>query len=166
MFFDKFKELCDTKGVSAKRAVMEMGLSNSLATKWKNTGATPNSKTLKKVADYIGDHVSFLLSSEENTNHIIDSVSKFQAIISWVLDQDEIPDYIKDFIRSELPDDAMGALAALSAQAGCMLEKEKVPAAPSGDELLDAELIHRLCTLTPEELQIVDAFVQGLLAKR
>jgi len=43
---------------------------------------------------------------------------------------------------------------------------KKEPAAPSGDELLDAELIHRLCTLTPEELQIVDAFVQGLLAKR
>ena len=43
---------------------------------------------------------------------------------------------------------------------------KKEPAAPSGDELLDAQLIHRLCSLTPEELQIVDAFVQGLLAKR
>lgn len=38
--------------------------------------------------------------------------------------------------------------------------------APSGDELLDAELVSRLASLTPEEMQKVDAFVQGLLANR
>lgn len=65
MFYDKFKQLCDQKGVSAKRAVTEMGMSNSLATKWKNTEATPNSTTLKKVADYFGVSVSYLLGTEE-----------------------------------------------------------------------------------------------------
>ncbi len=42
----------------------------------------------------------------------------------------------------------------------------KKPAAQTDSELLDAELIRRLCELTPEELQIVDAVVQGLIAKR
>lgn len=65
MFYDKFKELCDEKGVSPKRAVTEMGLSNSLATKWKNTGATPNSETLKKIAEYFGVSVAYLLGTEE-----------------------------------------------------------------------------------------------------
>ena len=32
------------------------------------------------------------------------------------------------------------------------------------EEQLDNELIDRLCSLTPEELEKVDAFVQGLLA--
>ncbi len=38
--------------------------------------------------------------------------------------------------------------------------------AKSDEQLLDSELIMRLCKLTPEELQQVDAFVQGLLAAR
>lgn len=64
MFYDKFKLLCDEKGVSPKRAVTEMGMSNSLATKWKNTGATPNGATLGKIADYFGVSVEYLLGTE------------------------------------------------------------------------------------------------------
>lgn len=50
----------------------------------------------------------------------------------------------------------------------CMDDEDdgKKPAAQTDSELLDAELIRRLCELTPEELQIVDAVVQGLIAKR
>lgn len=43
--------------------------------------------------------------------------------------------------------------------------KENEPVTLSHDEL-DMELIKRLMQLTPEELQKVDAFVQGLLASR
>lgn len=43
-------------------------------------------------------------------------------------------------------------------------QKEKSPT-PEGAEL-DAELIMRLCQLTPDEIQKVDAFVQGILASR
>jgi transcriptional regulator with XRE-family HTH domain len=64
VFYDKFKLLCDEKGVSPKRAVTEMGMSNSLATKWKNTGATPNGATLGKIADYFGVSVEYLLGTE------------------------------------------------------------------------------------------------------
>lgn len=44
-------------------------------------------------------------------------------------------------------------------------QKEKTPAEISED-LLDAEIIERLTSLTEEELAKVDAFVQGLLASR
>lgn len=43
-------------------------------------------------------------------------------------------------------------------------ENEKKPA-PMGNEL-DAELLKKLMSLTPDELSKVDAFVQGLLASR
>lgn len=42
---------------------------------------------------------------------------------------------------------------------------EKKPA-PISESELDAQLIERLCNLTPEEKSRVDAFVQGLLASR
>ena len=44
-------------------------------------------------------------------------------------------------------------------------QKIKLPTV-TDEELLDDELISRLCQLTPEEMEKVDAFVQGLLAAR
>ena len=45
-------------------------------------------------------------------------------------------------------------------------EKEKKPSADNSEELLNNEVIERLISLTPAELEKVDAFVQGLLASR
>ena len=45
-------------------------------------------------------------------------------------------------------------------------EKEKKSSAEDSEELLNNEIIERLISLTPAELEKVDAFVQGLLASR
>lgn len=65
MFYDKFKLLCDQKGVSCNKAATDMGLSNSTPTKWKKTGATPDSKTLSAVSAYFGVPISYLLTGEQ-----------------------------------------------------------------------------------------------------
>lgn len=65
MFYDKFKLLCGKKGVSCNKAVTDMGLSNSTPTKWKKTGATPDSKTLSLISDYFSVSISYLLTGEE-----------------------------------------------------------------------------------------------------
>ena len=65
MFFDRFKALCDQRGISCKSAVMDMGLSNSIATKWKKTGAVPQGETLQKIADYFHVSVDRLLGQEK-----------------------------------------------------------------------------------------------------
>lgn len=67
MFYDRFKEMCTKKGVSCNKAAMEIGLSNSTATKWKKTGATPDAKTISKIAEYFGVTVDFLLTGEQKT---------------------------------------------------------------------------------------------------
>jgi len=64
MFFDVFYDLCKKKGVSCKRAAEEIGLSNSITTKWKKTGATPTGETLAKIAEYFCVPVGYLLGSE------------------------------------------------------------------------------------------------------
>lgn len=46
------------------------------------------------------------------------------------------------------------------------LIEEKKSSADNSEELLDNEIIERLISLTPAELEKVDAFVQGLLASR
>ena len=65
MFFDKFQALCTNKGVSCKKAVEDIGLSNSIATKWKKTGATPQGETLNKIATYFGVSIDYLLGNTQ-----------------------------------------------------------------------------------------------------
>lgn len=91
MFYDKFKLLCERKGVSPKRAVTEMGMSNSLATKWKNTNATPNSETLKKVAEYFDVSVAYLLGTEEKAAAEVGSGidEKYVKYLNFILDASE-----------------------------------------------------------------------------
>lgn len=65
MFYDLFCQLCEKKGVSVTRATVEMGLSRTIGSKWKRTGATPNGETLNKIADYFGVTTDYLLTGEK-----------------------------------------------------------------------------------------------------
>lgn len=64
MFFDVFQSLCKQKGISCKQAAEDIGLSNSITTKWKKTGATPGGNTLSKIASYFNVTTDYLLGSE------------------------------------------------------------------------------------------------------
>ena len=69
MFYDLFCQLCEKKGVSVTRATVEMGLSRTIGSKWKRTGATPNGETLNKIAEYFGVTADYLLSGNEAEKH-------------------------------------------------------------------------------------------------
>ena len=64
MFFDIYKDLCSKNKTSPSKVATELGFSNSIATKWKKTGATPDSKTLSKIADYFNVSIEYLLGTE------------------------------------------------------------------------------------------------------
>lgn len=66
MFYDLFCALCERKGVSPTRAALEIGLSKSTPTTWKKKGTTPQAFQLKKIADYFGVTVDYLVGTKEN----------------------------------------------------------------------------------------------------
>lgn len=66
MFYDLFSRLCKEKGVSITKATVDIGLSRTIGTKWKNTGATPQGETLNKIASYFGVSTDYLLGNEQN----------------------------------------------------------------------------------------------------
>ena len=74
MFYDLFCQLCEQKGVSVTRATVEMGLSRTIGSKWKRTGATPNGETLNRIAEYFGVTTDYLLTGEETKTAAIDVV--------------------------------------------------------------------------------------------
>lgn len=70
MFYNTFKDLCDARGISCKKAAIEIGLSNSLPTAWKKRGLTPKADTLSKIADYFHVSTDFLLTDASENSFI------------------------------------------------------------------------------------------------
>ena len=65
MFYSYFDGLCHQKGVSPNKACQEMGVSRSVAAKWKNTNTFPRYATLLKISDYFGVPVDTLIKQTE-----------------------------------------------------------------------------------------------------
>lgn len=64
MFWDNFEREC-TRAQKAPAAVAaELGFSNSLTTYWRKSGAAPQIKNRKKIADYFGISVEELMKEE------------------------------------------------------------------------------------------------------
>lgn len=64
MFYDRFVQLCNLKGVSRTKACTDCGVSRTAWHKWEN-GATPNGVTLNKFSAYFGVSVGYLSGNEE-----------------------------------------------------------------------------------------------------
>lgn len=63
MFFEVFCVLCEKRGISVTKATVEMGLSRTIGTKWRKTGAVPNGETLNTIANYFGVTTDYLLGT-------------------------------------------------------------------------------------------------------
>lgn len=66
VFYDVFARLCKQKGVSFRRACLDVGVSQPSVAKWKK-GAVPTGKTVAKFAEYFGVTTDYLLEKEEPT---------------------------------------------------------------------------------------------------
>ena len=65
-FYDKYKRYCDAIGKSVTAVAVEIGLSKSNPTFWKNNNSAPNIATLQKIAYYFGVSVDYLLGRTDN----------------------------------------------------------------------------------------------------
>lgn len=65
MFWERFEQLCKKNGSKPNPVVKELGLSNSITTKWKN-GAIPNGEILLKIADYFNVSIDYLMGRTDN----------------------------------------------------------------------------------------------------
>lgn len=66
MFYAKFVQLCNEKGVSQSAAARGIGLDKSAVTRW-SKGSVPRGTTLYRLAEYFGVPVSELLGEGDST---------------------------------------------------------------------------------------------------
>lgn len=63
--WDKFKKLCDEKGVKPNNVAKEVGIASGTITNWKNGKSTPHIDKLRKVADYFNVPLYYLINDEK-----------------------------------------------------------------------------------------------------
>ena len=64
MFWEIFLSLCYKRGVTPTHVVKEAKIAAGSVTKWKS-GIMPRQPTIKKIADYFGVSVEYLLGNEK-----------------------------------------------------------------------------------------------------
>lgn len=139
--YENIKSLCDQRGIKPGKMCVEAQISKGLITDLKmGRKKTVQAETAKKIADYFGVSVDYLLNGPDA---VLYSAAK-DAVVN------------REF--AELP----------IATREAMLQgiKKDAPTGNADECVLDASLIRRLVQLTPEEMEKVDAFVQGILAAR
>ena len=62
-FYDKFDKLCEERGKKKSPVCIDLGLSKSTWIRWRD-GAVPESKTMKRIADYFGVPVAYLADDD------------------------------------------------------------------------------------------------------
>ena len=67
MFYDIIEHLCKERGIYVTQLASDIGVSKSNVTNWKN-GRVPRSDKVRKIADYFGVTVDYLL---RDTTHQI-----------------------------------------------------------------------------------------------
>lgn len=78
MFYEQYCRLCKERGKSPSAAAIEMGISKSAVSTWKNLGRTPKIDQLQKVADYFHLTVDQLLDENKNA-----PVAKSHESVDW-----------------------------------------------------------------------------------
>ncbi len=175
MFYDRFKQLCDERGVSCNKAALDIGLSNATPTQWKKRGLTPKADTLQLIADYFGVTIDHLLNSLPglHTTSYANGVVVFRAPTEEDIEKklSELePDTFDVVYRGNciaITVDRDGG--ATKEQIDQVIEsytpkEQKEKPTPKGE--LEAAISQRLHDLTSEELEDVNAYIDFLLSKR
>lgn len=64
-FYNKFISLCAQNGKAPSAVAIELGIAKSTVSGWKSGRNGATNATLKKIADYFGVTVDYLLGNEE-----------------------------------------------------------------------------------------------------
>lgn len=147
VFYDVYLMLCKEKNISPSAAAIQAGINKGTVSVWKkkrekNVDVDPDKSTIDKLSSFFGVTEAKLRELTEIYSELAPAAQ--DAVVN------------REF--AELP----------IATRQAMLDgiKKDAPTGNADERDLDASLIRRLVQLTPEEMEKVDAFLQGILASR
>lgn len=63
--YEVFEQLLQKNGVTPYKVAKEAGVTQTALSNWKSGRSTPTTKTLRKIADYFGVTIDYLMNGEE-----------------------------------------------------------------------------------------------------
>lgn len=81
MFYEKFKTLCEQKGVKPTPVIKTLGFSTSNLKRWQN-GLLPNAEMSKKLSEYFDVPIDYLLTDTMSWVGTTDNTTSFKKAIS------------------------------------------------------------------------------------
>lgn len=64
--YEIFEQLLQKYGISAYKVSKDTGITQSTLSDWKRGRSTPKSENMKKIADYFGVSIDYLMTGKEN----------------------------------------------------------------------------------------------------
>lgn len=106
--FDRIDGLVKEHGISGAELIRQIGGSNGLYSQWKSRMQNPSNEKIKKIADYFGVSVDYLIGEEPTKKAPIQkdegmsSAEKVQSIISQIVSMDETEvDDLFDYVEKK-----------------------------------------------------------------
>lgn len=84
--YEVFARLIQQRGITPYRVHKDTGVAQSTLSDWKNGKGTPSADKLKKIADYLGVTIEYILTGE-------DSKSKGKLLVN---DDEELTEYLEE----------------------------------------------------------------------
>lgn len=107
VFYDNINMRCGELGISVSKMLLDVGMSKSTATKWKDKTYEPSNPTKKKIADYFGITVAQLMSGEigqkETATQLDDGAKELASIYSGLSAEGrkQLEDYARLLVEHE-----------------------------------------------------------------
>lgn len=76
MFYNQYVKLCNSINKAPTAVAVDIGFQKSVVTRWKKNNVTPTDANLKKIADYFGVTVDYLLGKETEQEKTSSSLDK------------------------------------------------------------------------------------------
>lgn len=107
MFYDRFYDLCQKAGVTPTQVSRDLGMRQSTVSMWKKQGTTPKYETAKKLADYFGVSVDYLLGKKD-----LKEDDDIESVINKIADEYKLSRLEREIIEKflELDEPARSSL--------------------------------------------------------
>lgn len=128
MFWNVYSDLCSRNRTSPSAVAIAVGLSNSIATKWKN-GAYPSGDILLKIAEYFNVSTDYLLTGKEKNTSLNFSRDKQRLL--------EMYDLLTDMEKGEILGELKVLTRDIPMAAAARSIDNSIPTKPNIDNLDD-----------------------------
>ena len=102
--YSVFEKLCKEKGVTPSAVAIACGFAPSVVSRWKSGESTPKADKLKKIADYFGVSLQYLMTGENPGSDFKGMIDAMVGGLDYFIPANDTVNLIVETINKWKPD--------------------------------------------------------------